>query len=575
MADYFEKCSPLLRTDYDSCGGLTLCNVAPVTDSQLDTIFSDSAGRFRGIAALLEADMMGKACQVEENPLYNFIVANVESYQQNVRTSKRLNSGITEVEPFLKVRRKGIINNLFWSVKAASNGSVNVNGTVADAYFDLQSQTSIPSDTAWFAVGDEIMISGKSSAGLATRTNWRVVYSKIQGDYVRVYVKSRNSGSALASGKLEFPTSGVAITLANNSSPYESRCNNLPRLNTTSDYLIWLQNSRWSICNDEHTQKFRKYLLENNPLYREYYHVEEGEYNRQVLTDFRNKLTHSFLFGKKDANQTEALWPNLEQINSGSDQVFGEYIYLPGIEGRCVERRAYAQGVYEQLAECGRVLDLQGDMINWPELQDYLYTMYRIRKSNGLQSKVIEIVTDSAFRQLFVKSLYLYLRSQYGGDMRVQANFPAFPKAEKTPLGFLFTDFELDYPAGVTLRVVSHESFDDIVNAHSRESASLAGAGRWLWILAWDTIEMGVVDSRFRDLSSGGIEDLAKINGDFFCRMDNPVRSIRHYLLKWTSHVKCPSASLIVENFAFTTPEPEFKAGSSYLDAKGNDPSND
>ena len=118
MADYFEKCSPLLRTDYDSCGGLTLCNVAPVTDSQLDTIFSDSSGRFRGIGALLEADMMGKACQVEENPLYNFIVANVESYQQNVRSSKRLNSGITEVEPFLKVRRKGIINNLFWSVKA-------------------------------------------------------------------------------------------------------------------------------------------------------------------------------------------------------------------------------------------------------------------------------------------------------------------------------------------------------------------------------------------------------------------------------------------------------------------------
>jgi hypothetical protein len=200
--------------------------------------------------------------------------------------------------------------------------------------------------------------------------------------------------------------------------------------------------------------------------------------------------------------------------------------------------------------------------------------MYRIRKSNGLQSKIIEIVTDSAFRQLFVKGLYQYLRSQYGGDLRVQANFPAFPKAEKTPLGFLFTDFELDYPAGVTLRVVSHESFDDIVNAHTRESAALSNSGRWLWILAWDTIEMGVIDSRYRDLSSGGIEDLARINGDYFCRMDNPVRSIRHYLLKWTTNVSCPAASLILENFAFQTPESEFKVG-SYSDVKGNDPSND
>lgn len=574
--DYFSKCTPLLREDFDSCGGLTLCNVAPVADTALDSIFQDSSGRFRGMAHLLEADMMGSACQVQENPLYKWIIANAESYQASVGTSKRRNSGITEVEPFLRVRRKGIINNLFWTVVTGVNGSVSVNGTTADAYFDLVSQTSIPSDGAWFVPGDEMTIFSRSSAGNSTRTNWRVVYSAVSGENIRVYVKSRNAGSALSSAKLVFPTAGVAISLANNSSPYESRCNNIPRLNLKSDYLIWIQNSRWSICNDEHTQKFRKYLFEGNPLYREYYHVEEAEYNKQVLTNFQNQVAHTFLFGKGDANQTETLWPNLEQITSFSDQVFGEYIYLPGIEGRCVERRAYVKGVYEQLAECGRIYDLQGDVLNFPELQTLLYDMVRIRADNGFQSKVIEIVTDSAYKKLLLQGLFLYLKTQFGGALNVNVDINRFVTKGKTPLGFMYDEVELDYPS-VTLRIVSHYAFDDLVNAHARATGStsaLVTSGRMIWLLAWDTITMGVIESRFKDLSSGNIEDLAKINSDAFCRMDNPVRSIRHYLLKWTVDVKCPAASLIIENVAFQVPEVENKLG-DYTDLKGNDPSND
>lgn len=571
--DYFSKCSPLLREDFDSCGGLTLCNVAPVADTQLDSIFMDSSGRFRGMAHLLEADMMGSACQIQENPIYKWIIANAESYQASVNTTKRRGSGITEVEPFLRVRRKGIINNLFWTVVTGVNSSVSVNGTTADAYFDLVSQTSIPNDAAWFTVGDEIMISGRSAAGNATRTNWRVVYSAVVGNNIRVYVRSRNTGSALPATKLVFPTTGVAISLANNSSPYESRCNNLPRLNLKSDYLIWIQNSRWAICNDEHTQKFRRYLFEGNPLYREYYHVEEAEYNKQVLTKFQNDIAHTFLFGKGEANQTETLWPNLEQITSFSDQVFGEYIYLPGIEGRCVERRAYVKGVYEQLAECSRVLDLQGDVLNFPELQTFLYDMVRVRADNGYQSKVIEIVTDSAYKKLLLQGLFQYLQTQFNGTLNVNVDFSKFVTKGTTPLGFMYDEVDLDYPA-VKLRIVSHFAFDDLVNAHARVSQSLTTAGRMIWLLAWDTITMGVIESRFKDLSSGNIDDLAKINSDAFCRMDNPVRSIRHYLLKWVVDVKCPAASLIIENVAFAVPEVENKYG-DYTDVKGNDPAND
>ena len=53
-------------------------------------------------------------------------------------------------------------------------------------------------------------------------------------------------------------------------------------------------------------------------LYREFIHVEQIEYNRQVAQDFKRRLANAFLFSKPiSANQTETLWKNLATISSG------------------------------------------------------------------------------------------------------------------------------------------------------------------------------------------------------------------------------------------------------------------
>lgn len=572
--DFFSKCAPLSRTGIDSCSGLTLCNLSPTTADELEEIYKDSAGRWRIMGALLETDIMAKACQIEENPLYAFIRAYAEDWGQNALGRQVSGDRSTiEVMPFIKVTRKNLINNSYW--KWTKTGD---SGTVSSITYDIagtvESLTSIPADVAWFPDKLQVHISGKSDAGSATKTQWLVVHQvAAAGNKVTIYLRSQNAGSSFPGSKLQTPASGVLMRGANNISPYESHCDQIPRLNTTSDYLAFVQHTRWSLCNDQLTQKFKQHLLENNPLYRKYYDVPEAEYNKQLLLDFQHRLVHQFLWGKPLPKQNESEWPELEVIESMTDGLTGDFLYLQGVEGRCVGRRANVEGVYEQLNRCGRVIDLQGDVLNWPELQDALYELYRMRKSSGTpNAELIEVVVDSAFRVQLIQGLIRYMKMRYEDTLRFTQSIG---NQTKTNLGFTYQDFALDFPAGVTLRVTSHIAFDDYVSAHKRAGGeALATSSRWMLFLDWSNIKMINLASDTVELSTGDIKDVAKINSDAFCRMKLPTKSIKHYAQLWTVVVTCPGTSLWFENFDFAVPEHQFKYN-NYGDYKGNDASND
>lgn len=572
--DFFSKCAPLSRTGIDSCSGLTLCNLSPTTADELEEIYKDSSGRWRIMGALLETDIMAKACQIEENPLYAFIRAYAQDWG-SAALGRQLSGdrSTIEVMPFIKVTRKNLINNSYWKWTKNGDSGTSPGGVTYDIRGTAESLTSIPADVAWFPDKLVVHISGRTGAGSSTKTQWLVVdQASAAGNKVTLYLRSQNAGSSFPGSKLETPSSGVLMRGVNNISPYESHCDQIPRLNTTSDYLAFVQHTRWSLCNDELTQKFKQHLLEGNPLYRKYYDVPEAEYNKQLLGDFQNRLVHQFLWGKPLPKQNESEWPELEVIESMTDGLTGDFLYLQGIEGRCVGRRAQVEGVYEQLNRCGRVYDLQGDVLNWPEFQDALYDLYRQRKSSGTPNpELIEAVVDSAFRVQFIQGLIRYMKMRYEDTLRFTQ---AIGNQTKTNLGFTYQDFTLDYPAGVTLRVVSHIAFDDYVSAHKRAGGdTLATAARWLLLLDWSNIHMINIASDTVELRTGDIKDVAKINSDAFCRMKLPAKSIKHYAQLWTAVVKCPATSLWYENFAFEVPEHQYKVN-TYNDYRGDDPDN-
>lgn len=562
----FGKCSPLLRTDYDPCESLTQCNVSPTTPDEFASIYQDGSSRWRHMGALIEANIEGSMCGIREYTLADFLLANSVQVDAPI-TRKIQGGGYPETEPFVVVRRKNIINSTYWKYTNSSSTPGTAPNNVAYTHFvDAVSISAIPAAANWFPDGIEIFISGLSTSGTAIRGSWLVVdAATTDANTTRVYLTSRNAATALPASKVSFPSQGLITRGIVNVSEYESFCDEIPALNPNANYLAWLETTRWSLCNDDINVEFRNRLVENNPLYREFFHVPEVERNRQVMTDFKKRLAHAFFWSKKlDANQTENLWKNLPTISSQTLSSFSD------VSARCVGRRANMVGIYEQLYECGRVVDAQGQRLNFPELQRFLYDIKRVREDNGGDGSVIEIVVDSAYRVKFIQGLWRYLTATYEGALRANMDIN---NDKKTNLGFVFTDFALDYPAGTTLRVVSHKSFDDLLTAHRQVSSSIESAGRIALILDWSTVKLGVVSSETVTHRSASAEDIAKFNQAGFCVMKTPQKSVKLYSATITAIVDCPAANLWLENFEFAVPEHEQIVGT--VDGVGNWTAND
>lgn len=570
---FFAKCLPSLRTDFQNCARLSDCDLSPTTEGELDAIYTDSSGRFRIMGALLETNFMGKACQVRESPLYDFIMKYAREWGTKKLNIRKDGFGGNEYEPFVVVGRKAIINNNYWRFASGIAGAGTApNGSAYTLRIDATSLTDIPISVDWFPIGQSVFISGRGATGAATLTQWKVAYADNANNVIRLYLVSQIAGAKTPSYKNEVPTEGVGMRGLTNVTPYEKYCYQIPRLNDRIKYLAFIQSTRWTLCEDELTTKFKDRLRANNPLYSEYYDVDEATYNKQVIQDFQNRLVHTFLFNTALPNQTAALWDQLETISSWSDSgIGGSGIYLPDVEGRCVGRRANAEGVYQQLAECGRVKDLLGQRMNWPELQAELYNMLRIRQDNGTpQANIFDIVVDSAFRPLFIQALVRYQQEKYEGAARYNIE----PNIIRTNAGFVFQEFVLDFPAGVVLRVVSHYALDDLLTAHTAVNSNLTSPGRKALLLDWSSIYFAIIESRTVTRRTGDAEEIAKFNEDALCVIDIPRRSMKLNTMSFSTIVDCPRASLWIENFSFQVPEHQIASGDA-TDLYGNYAGND
>lgn len=553
-----------MSTDIDRCGAATLCDISPTTSDELATIYKDGSDRWRIIGALLEADFVGKACQIKQNGMFDWIMATKREFGAKRLSANKINGGLWEVMPFIKMQRKGPINNEFWAV---SGGTDNGNGVYQ---FDVASLTSVPADTRWFPAKLRVYISGLTEAGTATRTAWRVTSASVVGGAVRILCASENAASFLAAAKLTLPVTGVLTRGTPNVNDYEQYCTQIPGLNTNQLSPFWIESVRYTFCEDELLRKYLEAIRQNNPYYKQFADVESVELNRQITEDWQRRHAWAFWFNKPLANQTLLAYDQLEQITVYSDDDAGNYMHLP-FEGRCIGRRANAPGIYELHAECGRVKDLQGQVLNIPELLTALYNIKRQRESNGIQSNVIEVFTDSFYAVQLAQGFFRYFQTKSEGLLRL--NYDLAAKREQNAFGWVWTRFQLDWP-NVELRIVSHPFFDDYVDAHTNVSTTLTNAGRFLWILDWSTNYQALIGSNSVTNTSGDIGQIAAVNQNYECVMKVPKRSRKMVSMTYTNVAECPGASLLLENIDPGVPEHELKV-TPYDDYYGNYTGND
>jgi len=578
-ANAFSKCAGSLRTNIRQCGTVTQMNAAPMTVTDL-SVFQKSTD-FRVMDALFRHDLEIRMCESVQNGLYDFFMAQKVNLSKKLRVSE-LSPGRFEIAPFVKARQYSPINDEYWYASggvatsgAAQDGDVVTNGTVVGSEFrvDVVSTTNIPIDLNYFPVGMRVFMLGKSDAGSATRTAWKVTGNLLSGTSARLYLDAENANSnllAYLSDKLAYPTTALLTRGTPNVNDFEKWCVESPTVLNWKMVPFWTETTRWSMCWSSLYEKWRAQVLSNG-LFQEFFDLEETQKNKQLGRDWQKRFVQQMFYGKPLAYQNLSEYDSLEEIEAFDGSLLGEVANsglvteLGADGGAVVARRANAVGIYEQLAECNRIVDLQGIYaLNLPNLFTELYNMMRVREGNGhANPKAFDIFTDSVTAELINQAMLLYYKAKSQDMLQININGEgaAYKKAE---FGFLYRTYQLFWPPGVTINVITHFFFDDLRAAGVANLAADDSTTRVLWVLDFTGIYPAILASNRKVHNTGDLSKLASISPDFACVMATNTKRQTLTSTMWTMIVECPASNLIVENFTSAVPEYETAAGPDY-----------
>lgn len=547
----FSKCAPSLSTNIKQCGTVTLCSAKPLTTDDLTSTYLKS-GDYKVMEALFHHDMEIKQCETVQNGIYDFLMANKVNMSKRITTS-RANSGLIQIAPYVLARQYSPINNEYWIF---NSGSAGANSTWV---VNVVSSTNIPIDARSFPAdangqnGMRVYLDGKSVGGSSTKTAWLVISTVDNGTYLTLTLQSQNLGSYLPADKLGSPVHGILRRGTPNVSDYEKFCQEAPAYLNWKNVPFWVETSRTSMCKSSNYDKWRKLLLEDNALFREFGDLDDIQKNKQLGADWQRRLCNAFFWNKPISQyQTLADYDQLDAI----DAYDGSSVGLGADGATCQGFRANAVGVYEQLAECSRIVDLQGAQLNLPALFVELYNMMRVREGNGSSNpRSIDIFTDSVTAELINQAMIVYYNSKSNNTLRLTKSVDRMIK--KAEFGFYFEQYTLFWPQGMTINVITHYFFDDYLTAANLGGLQVGtgNTARVLWLLDFSGIYPGILASSRVVAETGNLKTMASINVDFACVMKVPTREQTLTSVTWTIIVECPSSNLIVENFSSQVPE--------------------
>lgn len=538
----FAKCAPSIGTNIRQCGTVTVCDAAPITADEYDSLFKKN-DRFRVLNHLFHHDFEIRMCEAEQNGLYEFLMANSVNMQKKIAHERK--DGMNRIRPFVYARQYSPINNKFWRVSGGHTSGSNWVVT-------LHSSGNIPSNIESFPERMSLFISAKSSGGSATRTAWEIVGTPVLDGSggVQVTLSSLNLGSNLSAAKLQAPIVGVATRGTPNVSDFESWCNEMPAYLNWKDVPFFFGTYRDNLCGSSEYDQWREMVLENG-FYREYVDLPEVEKNKQIGKDWQARVVEQFFWSKARRYQNVNQFDQLEDISAFDPADVG----LDGIGiggGHCVGKRADPSGVYEQMAECNRIVDLQGDQLNLPAIFKELYHMMRAKSSAGSKNPMVfDFFTDNVTAKNFTIAWVNYMNFITGGAFRVTDEFGPSKSAQ---FGFMYKSYTLDYPQGVTINIVTHFYFDDMLSAMAESGSNMEQTVRSIWILDFAGIYAGVIATNSTEDVVGKRENLAKLSRDAACTMRMNTQTIKNTSLTMTVVVECPMANLIIENFSSAVP---------------------
>jgi len=568
VSEHFaSQCSPVIGLADDTCGSVTRADIAFLTPSQLNDLFSPG-GLFADMDGWFLHQIEMNACGVKRYAFYDWIMANADRtvFRAAVDPGMKVVGGAPMMRPFILAKQEDVINQDYWKVVGgAATGSYTINhpeaavGTTTQGplttvtggtrVIRVNNRHNIPLDPNWFRQRDVLYLFNKAGNGVTTQGNWRVIAAAVDDalTYIDVLVASENAGSNAPFDAT--PIKGVIIPGINNVNDYEKFCQNLPNILNQKRVPFWLQTSRWSRCIDSEYEVVYGKLISSNAAFREFYAIDEAKRNKQDETKRMRDEINAFLFQKAiSANQTMALWENLEAINT----VAGDVIDV-NTSGKLIARRANFIGVKEQLRVCDRVIDLQNNPLNLLEFLDLNYDIARYRKTAGRKVTDIDWWMNTTMRSYFHTAMMQYYKDMYLD----QARFIVEINKMSEELGVVYDSYMVKRPGGIRINIISDDFFDDYFDEFDAQSMGHVGN----LILNLDigkppngSIYLAQIASNRRAYTTAQIQELAKIDKTYLCVMENP--TFRQTLTSETRTVvvECGKLSAWLDGAALTIP---------------------
>lgn len=570
------QCSVVYRNNYDTVGTITRASIDYLTPSQLESLFT-TGGLFADLDAWFRTAFEMKACGTKVNGMYDFIMSGADRTRGRsmIQTEKSAKNPAV-VWPFILGLQDSVVNTEYWAITtggaqsgytAETTGPLTASdlaeGQASDRWVRIVSRHGVELDEKWFVPRATLHIISRSGIGVAQHGQWRVLASahneaRTSAD---VLLRSENGGSSQPYATA--PTSGVVLIGVNNVNDYEKLCNNRANWDGRKQVPFWWQTMRRSRRVDEQYREYFKRLTTSgvNEAFARFGDLTLAERNAQDEFNHQREFVNAFFFNKPiSENQTTSLYKSLEQIPTPSG--FG---VDPGLGGKLISYRANFVGVREQLRQCDRYRDLQGNTINFYEFLDENYRIMRARKSQGKNVKAIDWFTDSVTAANFISAYTQYLKNEYGST---NVQFPIdITKTMSNDLGFAWRTMLVKYPAGIEINIVTHEFFDDYRDANKTESQETMGSLLLALEFGKDGAHWSQLATNRKSWTVGDINKLAPIDRDWACVMESITEEVTHVSESGAVVVPCPANMLWIENFADAIPVTTGKtANPSYTD---------
>ena len=534
-----------------SCGcTLTRTSITGLSPDDIVALANKEIYLTQAILDAKEAKMLG----VPERGLMELLTSKVSDIKDDLQISKIDKQSI--VMPFIQRQQRSFVNANYFTIESgAVPGDAGV-GSVPVSAFNLTLnlgpswlKSNLGNIERYFVPGSTlIVLTWDSHLTKNARTLVFTIYRAVNADVgndakalVTVYPNVNGTDWNAMSGaeRLVYqPTFGVAQTGANSVANEESYCPVQPSDLSNRLIVNWLQTTREAYCREQSYEEVLDQILKGrvNDYLKAFKYQSIADQQKQQAARYRREFYNTVFYGQAiDINkQTTANWQQLP-------------IVYDIINTSCpLAYKASAEGIFTQLNNCNRVVDMAGNKLDLDYIFQQLYYLRRNREADGDSVQVIDAMTDRYTAGMIQEVMMKYYKARY--DLDTTRYFRANEKI--THDGFLLFNYNIYdiVESGVQFAVFVDDYFNDMIDAFATSVVGwdFRSRARNLWFIDWSDIRIGVAGEMrvTRKNPDPETSDLYK------CVMAPNIRTYDLRSRTFTVMVDRPQRHLIIHNFA-------------------------